>query len=137
MADLVYLADTNVISEFVSAKPHAKVMRWLQTVGGVAVSVVSVEEARFGLSWQPNARKLALLNAVFSQATAIYPVTEAIAARAGVLRGQLQARGITRTPFDMLIAATALEHHLVIATRNVKDFSQCGVEVINPFTFSP
>jgi hypothetical protein len=42
--------------------------------------------------------------------------------RAGALRGQLQAQGITRSAPDMLIAATAQEHQLIIATRNVKDF---------------
>jgi predicted nucleic acid-binding protein len=132
----IYLADTNVISEFVSAKPHTKVMRWLQSVDSIAVSVITVEEARFGLSWHANPHKLALFNAVVAQAAAVYPVTESVAERAGVLRGRLQAQGITRTPADMLIAATALEHRLVIATRNVKDFSRCGVEVVNPFTYA-
>lgn len=33
----------------------------------------------------------------------------------------------------MLIAATALEHRLSLATRNVADFEACGVRVINPF----
>jgi predicted nucleic acid-binding protein len=132
----IYLADTNVISEFVSAKPHTKVMRWLQSVDSIAVSVITVEEARFGLSWHANPHKLALFNAVVAQAAAVYPVTESVAERAGVLRGRLQAQGITRTPADMLIAATALEHRLVIATRNVKDFSSCGVEVVNPFTYA-
>jgi hypothetical protein len=33
----------------------------------------------------------------------------------------------------MLIAATAIEHQLVLATRNVRDFIGCGVQVINPF----
>lgn len=136
MQPAIYLADTNVISEFVSAKPHAKVMRWLQSVGSIAVSVITVEEARFGLSWHTNPRKLALFNAVLAQAAAMYPVTESVAERAGVLRGQLQAQGITRTPADMLIAATALEHRLVIATRNVNDFTRCGVEVVNPFTYA-
>jgi toxin FitB len=33
----------------------------------------------------------------------------------------------------MLIAATAQEHQVIIATRNVKDFVGCGVQVMNPF----
>lgn len=136
MPPVIYLADTNVISEFVSARPHVKVMRWLQSVGSIAVSVVTLEEANFGLSWHANPRKLALFHAVLAQATAVYEVNHSIATRAGVLRGQLQAQGITRTPADMLIAATALEHRLVIATRNVRDFSRCRVEVVNPFTYA-
>jgi len=34
---------------------------------------------------------------------------------------------------DSLIAATALTHGLTVATRNVSDFSPCGVPVLNPF----
>jgi len=52
------------------------------------------------------------------------------------LRGQFQAQGITRSTPDMLIAATAIEHQLVLATRNVRDFLGCGVQVVNPFDFS-
>ena len=63
----------------------------------------------------------------------VYPITPAIAWRAGVLRGQFQAQGITRSAQDMLIAATAIEHQLVLATRNVRDFLGCGVQVVNPF----
>ncbi|QHE90515.1 PIN domain-containing protein [Pandoraea fibrosis] len=36
-------------------------------------------------------------------------------------------------PIDKLIAATALVHKLIVVTRNVKDFSNTGVEVYNPF----
>lgn len=38
-----------------------------------------------------------------------------------------------QNPIDKLIAATALVHRLVVVTRNVKDFSETGVEVYNPF----
>ena len=34
---------------------------------------------------------------------------------------------------DGLIAATAIEHELVVVTRNVKDFGVCGVPIINPW----
>jgi predicted nucleic acid-binding protein len=38
---------------------------------------------------------------------------------------------------DGLLAATALTHELVIATRNVEDFKPCGVATYNPFTYIP
>ena len=53
---------------------------------------------------------------------------------AGVLRGQLGRRGRPRAQADMLIAATAALHGLTLATRNVRDFEDCGVAVVNPFT---
>jgi len=108
-------------------------MRWLESVDQLAISVVTLEEAHYGLAWQPNARKLALLNALVARLHAVYPITPAIATRAGVLRGQFQAQGIARSAPDMLIAATAMDHQLMLATRNVRDFLGCGVHVINPF----
>jgi hypothetical protein len=133
MSATVVLADTNVISEFVKTTPDGQVMRWLESVQLMAISAVTLEEAHFGLAWQPNTRKLALFNALVERLHAVYPITPAIAQRGGVLRGQFQAQGIVRSAPDMLIAATAIEHQLVLATRNVRDFMGCGVQVVNPF----
>ena len=133
MAQTIYLADTNVISELVKKSPNSQVMQWLQTIDLLAISAVTIEEAHFGFSWQPNARKLNLFNAVVQNLHTVYPISESIAQRAGVLRGQFQAQGISRATPDMLIAATAQEHQLIIATRNVRDFVGCGVQVLNPF----
>ena len=133
MSATVVLADTNVISEFVKGTPDVQVMRWLQSVQLMAISAITLEEAHFGLAWQPNTRKLALFNALVERLHAVYPITPAIAQRGGVLRGQFQAQGIVRSAPDMLIAATAIEHQLVLATRNVGDFIGCGVQVVNPF----
>ena len=133
MSATVVLADTNVISEFVKTTPDGQVMRWLESVQLMAISAVTLEDAHFGLAWQPNTRKLALFNALVERLHAVYPITPAIAQRGGVLRGQFQAQGIVRSAPDMLIAATAIEHQLVLATRNVRDFMGCGVQVVNPF----
>ena len=133
MAQTIFLADTNVVSELVKQTPDAGVMQWLQSVELMSICAVTIEEAHFGLAWQPNARKLRLFNAIVRSLHAVYPITESIAQRAGMLRGQFQAQGTTRSTPDMLIAATAQEHLLVIATRNVRDFMACGVQVVNPF----
>ena len=136
MSAPIVLADTNVISEFVTKLPDAQVMQWLQSVERLSISAITLEEAHFGLAWQPNARKLSLLNALVQHLHAVYPITPTIAQRAGVLRGQFQAQGISRSAPDMLIAATAIEHQLVLATRNVRDFLGCGVQIVNPFEFN-
>ncbi len=133
MAQTVYLADTHVVSEFVKKLPDENVMQWVQSAQLIAISAVTVEEAHFGFAWQPNARKLNLFNAVVQNLHAVYTITESIAQRAGMLRGQFQAQGIVRSAPDMLIAATAQEHQLIIATRNTRDFAGCGVQVVNPF----
>ena len=133
MSNTIFLADTNVLSELLKITPDPQVMRWLLSVQGLAISAVTLEEAHFGLAWHPNTRKLALFQGLVERLQAVYPITPAIAKRGGTLRGQFQAQGITRSAPDMLIAATALEHQLALATRNVRDFLGCGVQVINPF----
>ena len=133
MAQTIYLADTNVLGELVKKSPDTHVMQWVQSAQLIAISAITTEEAHFGLAWQPNTLKLSLFNALVQNLHAVYPITESIAQRAGILRGQFQAQGITRSPPDMLIAATAQEYQLIVATRNVRDFVGCGVQVVNPF----
>jgi toxin FitB len=103
MAHSIYLADTNVISELIKKSPNEQVLQWLQSVELIAISAVTIEEAHFGLAWQPNAGKLHLFNAVVQSLHTVYPITESIA------------------------------HQLIVATRNVRDFLGCGVQVVNPF----
>lgn len=64
MSGSVVLLDTHVISEFIKKNPDPQVMQWLTTVERLAISVVTLEEAHFGLTWQPHARKLALFNGI-------------------------------------------------------------------------
>jgi predicted nucleic acid-binding protein len=99
----------------------------------VSVSAVTIEEIAFGLSWRPNARAREWFDSFFAQACDLLPISPAIAQRAGEMRGQLQARGITRSQPDTLIAATAQTLGLTLVTRNVRDFEGCEVNLLNPF----
>jgi predicted nucleic acid-binding protein len=38
-----------------------------------------------------------------------------------------------RSPLDALIAATAHAHGLILVTRNIDDFANCGVALVNPW----
>jgi predicted nucleic acid-binding protein len=133
------LVDTNILSELMRPQPNAGVLAWLlgreRVNPRLKVSVVTVDEIMFGLSWHPTSRLLTWFDA-FVQRHEVLPITCDIARRAGELRGQLQASGQTRTQADMLIAATAQIHALTIVTRNVRDFDGCGIGVLNPFTGS-
>lgn len=133
MPSTSFLADTNVFSELVRKRPDPGVLEWAQEVKVVAISAATVEEVYFGLSWRPNPRIQLWFEEFLTRQCEILPVTHEIARRSGEIRGQLQARGQTRSAVDMLIAATAQEHHLTLVTRNVRDFLDCGVSLLNPF----
>jgi predicted nucleic acid-binding protein len=63
----------------------------------------------------------------------ILPVTRAVAKRWGELDGKYQRAGRLLGVADAMIAATALERGLTVVTRNVKDFVDLGVNVLNPW----
>ena len=130
------LVDTNVLSELARPEPATAVLRWAtETPLPIRVSVVTLEEVHFGLGWQPNSRVQTWFESFFAESCEILPVTAAIARRAGELRGRLRGEGLQRTQADMLIAATAQAHQLPLVTRNVRDFSGCGIALLDPFAF--
>jgi toxin FitB len=126
------LLDTNVVSEAIRPRPNAAVMAWMSTIDAIAISVISVEEISFGLARKRNTRLERWFDALFSSSR-ILDVTPPIARHAGVLRGQLGARGHVRSQADMLVAATAVIHGVSLATRNARDFGGCGIVVVDPF----
>lgn len=127
------LWDTNIVSELSRLSPNRGVLAWAEGEDSIAISVVTVDELMFGLTWRPRARISGWLESFFANHCEVIGVTESIARLAGELRGHLQAKGEVRTQADMWIAATARLHGLAVVTRNGKDFQGCGVEVIDPF----
>lgn len=128
------LVDTNVLSELARPSPDPGVERWARSVSlPIAISVVTLEELHFGLSWKPNERVRQWIERFLSESCEILLVTAAVARRAGELRGRLRAAGQQRTQADMLIAATAQAHQLSLVTRNARDFEGCGIPVLDPF----
>jgi predicted nucleic acid-binding protein len=128
-----YLIDTNIMSELSKHSPDKSVVEWASTVKRCVLSVITVEELYFGLSWRPNQRIFEWVERFINEYCEVIPVTASISRRAGILRGDFQAAGVTRTQADILIAASAAEHGLAIVTRNLKDFEGCGVALLDPF----
>jgi predicted nucleic acid-binding protein len=127
------LVDTNILSELARPRPDPRVIAWAGGLPTVMLSVVTVEEVFFGLSAKPSPRIQRWFEDFLDSDCRVLEVTTPIARHAGVLRGQLTKRGRPRAQADMLIAATAALHGLTLATRNERDFEDCGVTVVNPF----
>jgi hypothetical protein len=49
------------------------------------------------------------------------------------LLAQLRGNGKSMPVKDSMIAASALTHNLTVVTRNIRDFEQCGVNILDPF----
>lgn len=133
---MIYLLDTNVVSELVRPRPAPQVRAWLASREEVALSVVSIEELVFGIERAPAARRprlAAWFDDLLDNLARIEEVTAGIARAAGELRARRMRAGRPVTQADMLIAATALVHGWTLATRNVADFEDCGVLILDPF----
>ena len=127
------LIDTNIISELMRREPDPGVVAWASAQSGFAVSVITLEELIFGLTHRSLPLKRQWLDDFLGRHCEILTVTTPVVISSGTLRGTFAARGITRQPYDMLIAATALLHRIPLATRNTADFEGCGITLINPF----
>lgn len=129
------VVDTNVLSETTKREPSRAVLSWLSRHAVVGLSAVSVMELQAGVESAPAPRRdrlAAWLDELLSSgAVDILPMNEAVARLAGRLRA---SRRRSPPPLeDLLIAATALSHGAVLATRNVSDFAELGVTLVNPW----
>jgi predicted nucleic acid-binding protein len=136
-----YLLDTNVISEFAADKPHPAVITWLRDhqSDNLFLSVITIGEIQQGIARLPTSQKRAQLTAWLNEtllvayADMILPIDTTVMLQWGTLTAQLIRQGRKMPVMDALLAATALRHDLMLITRNVSDFSQTGVDLINPW----
>lgn len=119
------LLDTDILSEILKQKDPTVVQRaaaYLRAHQQFTFSVFTRYEVIRGLKAKGATRQLAQF-ATFCAHSAILPVTDAIFDRAADLWGSARAAGRPQKDADLLIAATALEHGLTLATGNTADFS--------------
>ena len=129
----IWLCDTNVLSEPLRPAPNPAVVKWLSSLEAIAVSVITVEEVSAGLHHKRASKQIEWFNRFLTARCQIIVVTWEVARLAGEMRGEFRRKGEQRAQADMLIAATAKLHDVGIATRNVKAFAGCRVELRNPF----
>lgn len=116
-----YLLDTCVISDFVKGESGtlAKIQQTLPA--DIAISILTVMELRYGLALNPQrAQKIEPLITDFIDSVITLPFTNSEAQVRVILKAQGQPIG----PYDLLIAATALQHNLIMVTANQREFSR-------------
>jgi predicted nucleic acid-binding protein len=136
-----FLLDTNVVSELTRSQIEPKVQSWVaaQQFGALLISVVSIGEMEKGFTTMSDLQRRSRLESWLErQLTELFrgqvlSVTQAIAKRWGALDGLRQMVGRPLAVPDGMIAATALEHGLIMVTRNVKDFDGLGLTILNPW----
>lgn len=133
----MYLLDTGVISELRKRQPAPAVVQWLsqRVESELFLSVLTIGEIQRGIVGkrqddQEFADALSgWLDALLrNYGDRILPVSTEVARLWGNLSWRAKHDGA-----DVLIAATAISHGLVVVTRNVRHFEPLGVKVIDPF----
>lgn len=133
------ILDTNCISELIRSRPDPKVAKWIQETdeNTLFLSVLTLGEIRREIELLEDLkRKKSLENWVHSLnirfQDRVLPITIEIAERWGGLLAKAKQEGKPVGVIDGLIAATALQHNLTVATRNAKEFHEI-VATINPW----
>ncbi len=137
-----YLVDTNVISELAKPSPEPAVRQWAQEADqdSLYISVITVGELRKGIVLHPDPVRRSRLERWTREVLAnwfagrILEVTDQVAERWGELSALSQQIGHPLPVLDLLLAATAAEHGLTVATRNLAHFQGIGISVLSPWT---
>lgn len=135
--------DTNIVSEFMTSPPQPPVLAWLnaQDVGSLYLTSISISEIDFGLRVLPDGKRRRRLQERFEQFnqqafdTRIVSFDESAAHICAEIRAQRRKLGRPISNFDAQIAAIARSLGFAVATRNTKDFEDCGLQLINPFVY--
>lgn len=135
------LLDTNVISELFRPAPEPKVVAWVRRLPGVELFTTAVTrgELLFGLYCMPDGRRkadlLQKLARLFEQELAGHILAydgEAADAHAEIAATR-RAQGRPLNMPDAMIAGIVRSRGATLATRNVRDFEDCGIALVDPW----
>ena len=137
-----WLLDTNVISELRRPRPDARVRQFVasQRLEDLFISTVTFAEIRFGIEAVGDAVRRVELNdwlvhkvrPMFDQR--VLEVSEDVMFKWRLLVEEGRKVGHTFSQPDLFIAATALQHGLVVVTRDTADYRLTRVPTLNPWT---
>ena len=139
-----FILDTNVVSELVNADPEPSVDEWIAHTSETQLYLTTVTEAelRFGFENMPRGRRrdafaTALDKILLEFTDRILPFDRAAAREYALIRHARQRAGRQIKEPDCMIAAISKSSAAAVVTRNVRDFRGYGVEIINPWEYSP
>ena len=135
------LLDTNVISELVRPRPDPKVLAFIHESDEdrIFVSAVTWAELSRGIALLPDGTKRQrLANWLETDlrerfASRILNIDAQVADRWGLVMAEAQRKGRRLGVIDGFLAATAHCHGLALVTRNVAEFDDLGLPLINPW----
>ncbi len=135
MAELVYLLDTNILSDLIK-HPAGVVAQRIASVGEAAIctSIIVACELRYGSSKKGSpvlSEKIELLLSMID----VLPLEADADQHYGVIRSALETAGTPIGANDMLIAAHTLSQGLTLVTNNTREFSRVdGIKLENWLT---
>jgi len=132
------ILDTNVVSDAMRPTPDPAVSRWLRGLSTehAAITVVTVEEVFYGLGLLPDGRRRMSLEASFRSILATLTIVGfdiPSATHCAAIRASRRDAGHPISLADAQIAGIVRAQGHSLATRNVRDFDGCGLDVVNPW----
>ena len=140
-----WLLETNILSELRRPKPERKVVAFIaaQPLDLLHVSSVTFAEIRFGIELVPDANRRAELNDWLTHKVRpmferrVLAISEDVMLKWRLLVEEGRKVRHTFSQLDLIIAATALHHGLMIVSRDVSDYQKAHVPVFNPWGGPP
>jgi predicted nucleic acid-binding protein len=134
-----HLLDTSVYSQPIRLRPLPSVMQRWKSLGDyrVAVSVVTISEVLYGLERSNSDRLRSAYHEILEGRLLAIPVNERVAAAFGLMKADQERLGRRVPDLDLLIAATARVHGLVVATLDLRHFPLIEGVVVEDWSNPP
>ena len=124
------------------SRPDPAVQRWIDSTGESCqyLSVVSLAEIIRGITRHPDSAQQRSLQYWVDDTLRVWfkdrliSISQEIAETAGRITGHRDKAGRPLSFADAFIAATAMEHRLVLVTRNTRDFQGLDLDLLDPWT---